>query len=199
MAAADAPWGTMTRDLWALADGMAAPGVTPVAMESTGVYGKPISNILESRFRVLRVKARHLKQVPGRKSDGRDGHGIAQRLQHGLLKGSFIPPRRQREWRDLPRLRVQLVEEKTRRLPKELEDANLKLASGARDILGASGRAMLEALIEAERIPGNSPIGRSGSCGARSRSWKRPWRASGRTSTASCCGCWSNTWRSRRN
>src|SRR5215469_4149667 len=117
---------------------------------------KPISNLLESRFRVLQVKARHLKQVPGRKSDGRDGHGIAQRLQHGLLKGSFIPPRPQREWRDRTRLRVQLVEEKTRnvnRLPKELEDANLKLASVATEILGASGRAMLEALIEGRKNP----------------------------------------------
>jgi len=99
-------WGTMTRDLWAMADGMAAQGVTPVAMESTGVYWKPIYNILESRFRVLLVNARHLKQVPGRQSDGRDGHGIAQLLPHGLLKGSFIPPRPPRELRDLTRLRV---------------------------------------------------------------------------------------------
>ena len=123
------PWGTMTRDLWAMADGMAAQGVTPVALESTGMYWKPISNILESRFRVLLVNARHLKQVPGRKSDVRDCHWIAQLLQHGLLKGSFIPPRPQRELRDLTRLRVQLVEEKTRivnRLHKELEDAKLR-------------------------------------------------------------------------
>ena len=97
-----------------------------------------------------------MRVFPGRKSDVRDCHGIAQLLQHGLLKGSFIPPRPQREWRDRTRLRVQLVEEKTRivhRLPKELEDANLKLASVATEILGASGRAMLEALIEGRKNP----------------------------------------------
>src|SRR3989454_804401 len=94
-------WGTMTRDLLAMADWMAAQGVTHVAMESTGVYWKPIYNILESRFTVLLVNARHLKQVPGHKSDVRDCQWIAQLLQHGLLKGSFIPPRTQREVRDL--------------------------------------------------------------------------------------------------
>ena len=149
-------WGTMTRDLVAMAEWMAAQGVSHVAMESTGVYWKPIYNILESRFRVLLVNARHLKQVPGRKSDVRDCQWIAQLLQHGLLKGSFIPPRPQRELRDLTRLRVQLVEEKTRivnRLHKELEDANIKLASVATEILGASGRAMLEALIEGRKNP----------------------------------------------
>src|SRR5439155_13970486 len=149
-------WGTMTRDILMMADWMAAQGVTHVAMESTGVYWKPIFNILESRFKVLLVNARHLKQVPGRKSDIRDCQWIAQLLQHGLLKGSFIPPRPQRELRDLTRHRVQLVEEKTRtvnRLQKVLEDANIKLASVATDILGVSGRAMLEALIKGEGNP----------------------------------------------
>ena len=147
-------WGTMTRDLLALADWMAAQGVTHVAMESTGVFWKPLYNILESRFTILLVNARHLKQVPGRKSDVRDCQWIAQLLQHGLLKGSFIPPRPQRELRDLTRHRTQLVQEKTRtinRLHKVLEDANIKLGSVATDILGASGRAMLERLIEGEQ------------------------------------------------
>lgn len=146
-------WGTMTRDLLMMADWMAAQGVTHVAMESTGVFWKPIYNLLESRFTVLLVNARHLKQVPGRKSDIRDCQWIAQLLQHGLLQGSFIPPRAQRELRDLTRHRTQLVEERTRtvnRLHKVLEDANLKLASVATDILGASGRAMLERLIAGE-------------------------------------------------
>ncbi len=107
-------WGTRTPDILMMADWMAAQGVTHVAMESTGVYWKPIYNILESRFTVLLVNARHLKQVPGRKSDIRDCQWIAQLLQHGLLKGSFIPPRPQRELRDLTRHRTQLVEEKTR-------------------------------------------------------------------------------------
>jgi len=149
-------WGTMTRDLQALADWMAAQGVTHVAMESTGVYWKPIYNLLESRFTVLLVNARHLKQVPGRKTDIRDCEWIAQLLQHGLLQGSFIPPRPQRELRDLTRHHTQRVEEKGRtinRLQKVLEDANIKLASVATDILGASGRAMLQALMDGEEDP----------------------------------------------
>lgn len=149
-------WGTMTQDLLAMADWMAAQGVTHVAMESTGVYWKPIYNILESRFTVLLVNARHLKQVPGRKSDIRDCQWIAQLLQHGLLESSFIPPRAQRELRDLTRHWTQLVQEKGRtvnRLHKVLEDANIKLASVASDILGVSGRAMLEALIEGQEDP----------------------------------------------
>ena len=112
--------------------------------------------VLESRFTVLLVNAQHLKQVPGRKSDVRDCQWIAQLLQHGLLKGSFIPPRAQRELRDLTRHRTQLVEEKTRtvnRVHKVLEDANIKLASVATDILGVSGRAMLEALMEGQEDP----------------------------------------------
>jgi len=149
-------WGTMTRDLLAMSDWMAAQGVTHVAMESTGVFWKPIYNILESRFTVLLVNARHLKHVPGRKSDVRDCQWIAQLLQHGLLKGSFIPPRPQRELRDLTRHQRQLTEEKARtvnRIQKVLEDANIKLASVATDILGVSGRAMLHGLIEGEKDP----------------------------------------------
>lgn len=149
-------WGTMTADLLAMADWMAAQGVTHVAMESTGVFWKPIFNILEDRFKVLLVNARHLKQVPGRKSDIRDCQWIAQLLQVGLLRGSFIPPRPQRELRDLTRHRTQLVEEKTRtvnRIHKVLEDANIKLGSVATDILGLSGRAMLEGLIHGEEDP----------------------------------------------
>jgi transposase len=146
----------MTRDLLEMADWLAAEGVTNVAMESTGVFWKPIFNILESRFTVLLVNARHLKQVPGRKSDVRDCQWIAQLLQCGLLKGSFIPPRAQRDLRDLTRHRTQLVEEKTRtinRIQKVLEDANIKLASVATDVLGVSGRAMIQRLIEGETDP----------------------------------------------
>jgi transposase len=149
-------WGTMTQDILNMADWMAAQGVTHVAMESTGVYWKPIYNILENRFTVLLVNARHLKQVPGRKSDIRDCQWIAQLLQHGLLKGSFIPPLPQRELRDLTRHRTQLVEEKTRtsnRIEKVLEDANIKLGSVASEVLGVSGRAMIQALIEGEKDP----------------------------------------------
>ncbi len=149
-------WGTMTRDILMMADWMAAQGVTHVAMESTGVYWKPIYNILEGRFTVLLVNARHLKQVPGRKSDIRDCQWIAQLLQHGLLKGSFIPPRSQRELRDLTRHRTQLVEEKTRttnRIEKVLEDANIKLGSVASEVMGVSGRTMIQALLEGQKDP----------------------------------------------
>jgi transposase len=149
-------WGTMTCDLLAMADWMAGEGVTHVAMESTGVFWKPIYNILEGRFTILLVNARHLKQVPGRKSDVRDCQWIAQLLQYGLLKGSFIPQRSQRELRDLTRHRTQLVEEKTRtanRIHKVLEDANIKLSSVATDVLGVSGRTILEALMQGEQDP----------------------------------------------
>jgi transposase len=147
-------WGTMTADIEAMAEWLTAQRVTQVGMESTGVFWKPIYNILEGRFTVILVNARHLKQVPGRKSDIRDSQWGAQLLQCGLLRASFIPPRWQRELRDLTRHRTQLVGEQTRvanRLHKELEDANIKLGSVATDILGVSGRAIIHALIEGEQ------------------------------------------------
>jgi len=150
-------WGTMTRDLLEMADWLAAKGVTNVAMESTGVFWKPIFNILEIRFTVLLVNARHLKQVPGRKSDIRDCQWIAQLLQCGLLKGSFIPPRAQRELRDLTRHRTQLVEEKTRtinRIQKVLEDANIKLASVASDVIEEHTRPFAAEIEHLDTIPG---------------------------------------------
>lgn len=150
-------YGTMTGDLLALSDWLASLGVTHVAMESTGVYWKPVYNILEERFEVLLCNARHVKNVPGRKTDVRDCQWLAQLLQHGLLKASFIPPRPQRDLRDLTRHRTQLVGEKTRvanRIQKVLEDANVKLASVASDALGVSGRAMIRALISGETDPG---------------------------------------------
>jgi transposase len=146
-------FGTMTRDILEMADWLAAAGVTHVAMESTGVYWKPIYNLLEGRFTVLLVNAKHVKHVPGRKTDVKDCQWLAQLLQAGLLKGSFIPDRPQRELRELTRHRTQLVAEKTRasnRIQKILEDANIKLASVASDTLGASGRDMLRALIRGE-------------------------------------------------
>ena len=147
-------WGTMTGQLEAMAEWLAGEGVTQVAMESTGVYWKPIYNILEGRFTILLVNARHMKQVPGRKTDVKDCQWMAQLLQHGLLRGSFVPPRGQRDLRELTRHRTQLVGEKTRianRIHKTLEDANIKLGSVASDILGVSGRAMLDAVIAGER------------------------------------------------
>lgn len=149
-------FGTMTRDILELADWLAAGGVTHVAMEATGVYWKPIYNLLEDRFTLLLVNARHVKHVPGRKTDVQDCQWLAQLLQAGLLRGSFIPARPQREFRELTRHRSQLVAEKSRvanRVQQVLEDANIKLGTVATDILGASGRDMLRALIAGEQDP----------------------------------------------
>ncbi len=149
-------FGTTTAALLELADWLAAEGVTHVAMESTGVYWKPIWNLLEDRFTVLLVNARDVKQVPGRKTDVKDCQWIAQLLQHGLLRASFVPDRPQRELRDLTRQRSQLVAEKARvanRIAKTLEDANIKLGSVASDVLGASGRDMIRALIDGGSSP----------------------------------------------
>jgi transposase len=143
----------MTRDILEMADWLAAEAVTHVALESTGVYWKPIYNLLEGRFTLLLVNAKHVKHVPGRKTDIKDCQWLAKLLQAGLLRGSCIPERPQRELRDLTRHRSQLVGEKTRaanRIQKVLEDANIKLASVASDILGASGRDMPRALIRGE-------------------------------------------------
>jgi transposase len=146
---------TFTEDLLNLAEWLRECGVTHVAMESTGVYWKPVWNILEGQFtEVLLVNAQHIKAVPGRKTDQKDSEWIAQLLQHGLLKASFIPPRPTRELRDLTRYRVSLAQECNRvanRIQKVLEDANIKLASVATDALGASGRQMIEALIGGEQ------------------------------------------------
>lgn len=154
-------WGTKTRDLMAMGEWLRAEEVTKVAMESTGVYWKPIFNVLEEQFEVLLVNAKDLKHVPGHKTDVKDCQWIAQLLQHGLLKGSFIPPRGQRELRDLTRQRTQVKGEHSRisnRIQKVLEDANIKLGSVASDILGSSGRRMLQAVMagetDAEKLAG---------------------------------------------
>jgi transposase len=142
-------FGTLTDELLALADWLAAAGVTHVAMESTGVYWKPLYNLLEGDFALLLVNAQHIKQVPGRKTDVRDCEWIADLLRHGLLRASFVPERPQRELRELTRYRTALARERAaevNRLQKTLEGANVKLASVASDVLGASGREMLAAL-----------------------------------------------------
>ena len=141
---------TMTEDLLRLSDWLAAGEVTHVAMESTGVYWKPIYNLLEGSFTLLLVNAQHIKAVPGRKTDVRDSEWIADLLRHGLLKGSFVPDREQRELRELTRYRSALVYERSaevNRLQKTLEGGNIKLASVASDVVGVSGRRMLEELV----------------------------------------------------
>jgi transposase len=146
-------FGTTTAELLALMDWLLAWEVTHVAMESTGVYWQPIHNILEGNLEVWLVNAHHLKQVPGRKTDVGDSAWLAQVMRLGLVKPSFIPPQPQRDLRDLTRYRVKLVQERARevnRIQKVLEGANIKLASVASDVLGVSGRAMLEALAAGE-------------------------------------------------
>ncbi len=147
---------TMTPELLRLRQWLKDRGVTHVAMESTGSCWKPIFNILEGHMEVLVVNAQHLKAVPGRKTDVKDAQWIADLLQHGLLRPSFVPPASQRDLRELTRYRSSLVEERSRiinRLQKTLEDANLKLASVASDLMGRSARDMLAALLAGEVDP----------------------------------------------
>jgi transposase len=147
---------TMTHELLALADWLSAADCTHVAMESTGVYWKPIFSLLEGQFAVILANAQHLKAVPGHKTDIKDAEWIADLLQHGLLRPSFIPPRTQRQLRELTRYRSTLVAERARlvnRLHKLLEDTNLKLTAVLTDVTGVSGRAMLAALLAGETDP----------------------------------------------
>ncbi len=144
-------FGTTTSDLLALRDWLAAHGVTHVAMESTGVYWKCVYYMLEDEFELLLVNATHIKHVPGRKTDTIDAQWIAQLLACGLLRGSLVPPKPIRELRDLTRYRKALIYERGRavnRLHKVLEDAGVKLACVATDVMGVSGRAMMRELIE---------------------------------------------------
>jgi transposase len=147
---------TMTADLEAMANWLAEGGVTHVAMESTGVYWQPIHNILEGRFEIFLVNAQSIKRMPGRKTDMKDAEWIATLMQHGLLQPSFIPPREQRELRDLTRYRQSLVEERNRfanRLQKVLEGTNIKLSAVATDIQGVSAQAILRALLNGQEDP----------------------------------------------
>jgi transposase len=149
-------FGTTTGELLGLSDWLTAHGVTHVAMESTGEYWKPVFNILEHAFAVLLVNASHVKAVPGRKTDINDAQWIAELLRHGLLQASFVPPEGQRELRELTRARSTFVRERAtlvNRVQKVLESANIKLGNIASDVLGASGRAMLEALIVGQASP----------------------------------------------
>jgi len=144
-------FGTMTDDLERLADWLAERGVTAVALESTGSYWKPIWNILEERkVQLVLANAAHVARVPGRKTDVKDAEWLAELLRHGLIRGSFVPDRAQRELRELTRYRTSLVEERTaavNRLQKVLEGANVKLASVASDVTGVSARRMLAELV----------------------------------------------------
>jgi transposase len=149
-------FGSMTADLLALSDWLTTQEVTHVAMESTGEFWKPVFNILENNFEVMVVNAQHISKVPGRKTDQSDAEWIAELLQYGLLRASFIPPLGQRELRELTRYRSSFVRERTNlvnRVQKVLESANIKLSSVATDVMGISSRAMLAAIIEGKSNP----------------------------------------------
>jgi transposase len=148
---------TTTKDLLSLSDWLSAEGVTHIVMEATGVYWKPVWHILsDGEFELVLANAAHVKNVPGRKTDVNDATWLAELLAHGLIRGSFIPDPQTQEMRDLLRTRKQLTRERTRhvqRLQKTLEDANIKLDSVISDIVGLSGRRMIEALIAGETDP----------------------------------------------
>jgi transposase len=149
-------YGTFTQDLLMLVDWLRENGVTHVAMEATGVYWRPVWAVLEGHFQQMLVNPQHIKAVPGRKTDTKDCEWIADLLQHGLLKGSFVPPTPIQDLRDLTRYRIELRQSQNRvanRLQKFLEQANLKLSSVASDVLGVSGRRMLEAIIAGQDNP----------------------------------------------
>ncbi len=147
-------FGTTTPELLTLSDWLLEAGCTHVAMESTGVYWKPVFNILEGVCEVLLVNAHHMRMVPGRKTDVKDCEWIAELLEHGLLRASFIPPEPIRDLREITRYRKTLIQTRAsevNRVQKILESANIKLGNVATDVLGSSGRAMVKALIAGER------------------------------------------------
>jgi transposase len=149
-------FGATTAAIEELSDWLAEGDVTHVAMEATGVHWKPLFNLLEHRFTLVLANAQHIKAVPGRKTDVKDSEWIADLLRHGLIKGSFVPDRAQRELRELTRYRTSLVRERAavaNRIQKILEGANIKLGDVATDVLGQSGRAILEDLVAGESDP----------------------------------------------
>jgi transposase len=149
-------FGTFTGELLALSDWLRQQGVTHAAMESTGVYWKPVYNLLEGVFELLVVNAQHVKAVPGRKTDVMDAEWICDLLRHGLLRGSFIPAPAQRQLRELTRHRANLVQRRAQgvnELQKCLESTNIKLASVATDITGVSATEMLSALLAGRTEP----------------------------------------------
>lgn len=147
-------FGTFTVQLEEMADWLEEHGVTDVVMEATGVYWKPVWNVLEGRFDLILVNPQHVKALSGKKFDRRDASHLADLLQHGLLQGSFVPPEPIRQLRDLTRNRARTVQESVRiknRIQKILEEANIKLGSVASDVVGVSGRLMLKAMMEGEQ------------------------------------------------
>ena len=167
-------FGTMTSDLERLADALEARGITHVALEATGVYWKPVWAVLAGRFELILANAAHVKNVPGRKTDVSDAVWLADLLAHGLIRASFVPDPPLQAARELTRTRKQLTREKAahvQRIDKLLRAANIKLGSVLSDIMGQSGRAILDALAAARRA----------------RRWLKPCGDGSTTSSACCC------------
>jgi transposase len=186
---------TTTADLERLSAWLAGYGVTHVAMEATGVYWKPVWAVLCEADRVLVLaNAQHVKAVPGRKTDVNDATWLADLLAHGLIRPSFVPPMEVQALRDLTRTRKQLTRERAshvQRIDKLLQAANLKLGSVLSDIMGQSGRVVLDALA-ARTIQASSPTSCARGCGPRARSLSRRFGAGSRRTGAGCCACISS-------
>ena len=169
-------FGTFTRELEEMAEWLTELEVTHVVMEATGVYWKPVWNVLEGRFDLMLVNPEHIKALSGKKCDRRDASHLADLLQHGLLQGSFIPPVEIRQLRDLTRNRARTVQEAARiksRVQKILEEANVKLGSVATDVLGVSGRLILHGLVAGDRMRPSWPIWRWACCARIAINWGR--------------------------
>jgi len=175
-----AEFATTVHGLLALRDWLEALGVSQVAMEATGVYWRPVWAVLEDRFELMLVNARHVKQVPGRKTDVKDSQWLCQLLEAGLLRASLVPPKPIRTLRNLTRYRKTQINDRTRevaRLHKTLEDTAIKLSIVATNIMGKSGRDMLNGWLPARRTRRCSPISRVAGCVRRSQRCVRPWSA----------------------
>jgi transposase len=185
-------YGTTGQELREMRDWLKSSGCTLVAMESTGVYWKPVHAELEDHFEIIVGNAHHIKNVPGRKTDAKDCEWISDLARHGLIAASFVPPRSIRDLRDLTRYRRKLVEAQAaerNRLIELLESASIKLAGVASDVFGVSGRAMLRALIEGEDTPEQMARLARGRMRHKQPELARLWTAVSTNITASFCVC----------
>lgn len=185
-------FGTTTAQLLELADWLAEHDCTHVGMEATGVYWKPVWHVLEAEFELVLANAAHIRNVPGRKTDVNDAMWIADLLAHGLIRSSFVPPQAIQQLRDLTRTRKQLVREVSQhslRIQKVLEDANLKLGSVLSDVLGKSGRAMLDAIVAGQTDPALLASLAQGTARNKTSSCARRCAVASPNITARCCGC----------
>jgi transposase len=196
-------FGTFTSELMELKNWLRSRGVTHVVMESTGVYWIPVWNLLEDAFDLLLVNPQHFRAVPGRKTDQKDCEWLAQLLQHGLLRGSFVPPQEIRELRELTRYRVKLLGQRNQmhnRIEKLLQQTNVKLSSVATDILGATGRTILRELLRGNQNAESLAECAKGTLRRKKAELARALEARSPNTSDSCCArSWKiwNSWKER--